>query len=732
MPKYTVNFKVSGGNIGADTGLLAADSVDYAEANFSFDSSWEGLYKTAVFRFLEKVYHVVLEGDCCKFPQEVLQNGVCYVSVFGVLGSVRATTPEYGIQVQKSGYVKLEPQAPTADPYNYFLESVTAEKQAAVAAAFEAEKSKMAAVQAKEDAGAAEESVIEHETAAFLNAQSAAESAALAENYKNSVAQLKDEAANHSLLAEQAQQNAETAYENILKKERIKSWTEPSINFLNVDELAEKAGIYYAENAVQLLFPKSTLSMPAYTYHYIPAQCYFSIDSSAKTYSVSVTVTLHGASFSHSNTENIIYQTGSYEYGNIIQMKKAKSGQIWLHSCCLTQTATEYDIESLETSLERALKSETERTAESARETSNNLYANALKGSLSGEALRIDDSVPFEHKVELKLKSKNLIPYPFRYTSSTSSGVTFQANADGSVTANGTSTGFANFNLQTVTLKKGNSYYLSGNAAGASQSARNWLVYFTGSTASGQKVAFEDWGKAAGYKAKEDVTGDIVLVVYEGNTANNLVFKPQMEVGEKATEYTPYVKSFSNVRVRKFGKNLIPYPYPYGSTTNNGITFTDNGDGTVTANGTATDDAFYFYTSGQGHTVSKGTYTLNGCPKGGSDSTYCQVFGATQFVDNGEGVTRIYEQEASQNFYIKIASGYTANNLIFSPQLEMGRPATYKPQEAGTVDGITSIYPVATFKTDNAGVIIDCEYNRDINKAFAALEEKLKTAISAK
>jgi hypothetical protein len=41
-------------------------------------------------------------------------------------------------------------------------------------------------------------------------------------------------------------------------------------------------------------------------------------------------------------------------------------------------------------------------------------------------------------------------------------------------------------------------------------------------------------------------------------------------------------------------KNLIPYPYYDSTKETNGITWTNNNDGSVTANGTATDDSYYF------------------------------------------------------------------------------------------------------------------------------------------
>lgn len=67
-------------------------------------------------------------------------------------------------------------------------------------------------------------------------------------------------------------------------------------------------------------------------------------------------------------------------------------------------------------------------------------------------------------------------------------------------------------------------------------------------------------------------------------------------------------------------------------------------------------------------------------------------------------------------------------------QIEVGSVATdfqdyisttYTPNADGTVEGVTSLYPTTTLSTDTDGVIINCEYNRDINKAFAELTQAI-------
>jgi hypothetical protein len=52
--------------------------------------------------------------------------------------------------------------------------------------------------------------------------------------------------------------------------------------------------------------------------------------------------------------------------------------------------------------------------------------------------------------------------------------------------------------------------------------------------------------------------------------------------------------------------------------------------------------------------------------------------------------------------------------------------AEYTPNADGTVDDVKSIYPTMTLKTNSDYVIIDAEYNRDLNKAYDAVVNAIK------
>lgn len=128
--------------------------------------------------------------------------------------------------------------------------------------------------------------------------------------------------------------------------------------------------------------------------------------------------------------------------------------------------------------------------------------------------------------------------------------------------------------------------------------------------------------------------------------------------------------------------NLIPYPYYETTSTNNGITFTDNGDGTVTANGTATANAIFYCRYDESIPLAEGNYILSGCPEGGGSSTYRVTFISnnngtitTLASDYGNGRTFTIDSttvSTLKRIAIRIDSGQTVNNLLFKPMLERG------------------------------------------------------------
>lgn len=125
--------------------------------------------------------------------------------------------------------------------------------------------------------------------------------------------------------------------------------------------------------------------------------------------------------------------------------------------------------------------------------------------------------------------------------------------------------------------------------------------------------------------------------------------------------------------------NELTAPWTEQTHTENGITFTVNANGTITANGTATDVAwFYLKGSAMKFVPPVGKHRFYGCPANGSGSTYrIQVYayhGANEqpvyTYDNGSGgAVEVKENTEYLSVAIRIAGGYTANNLVFNPSM---------------------------------------------------------------
>lgn len=155
------------------------------------------------------------------------------------------------------------------------------------------------------------------------------------------------------------------------------------------------------------------------------------------------------------------------------------------------------------------------------------------------------------------------------------------------------------------------------------------------------------------------------------------------------------------------GKNLIPYPYRETTKTVNGITFTDNGDGTVTVDGTATGSAIFNVAYDAAGLVRNGIYFLSGCPnkniKGISLQPKVDGVWNSKYYDYGNGKI-VTVQSFITSISIQVNRNTVCDNLVFKPQLELGETATnYEPyKEVGDLDAESGKYilPVTVSATD--------------------------------
>lgn len=171
------------------------------------------------------------------------------------------------------------------------------------------------------------------------------------------------------------------------------------------------------------------------------------------------------------------------------------------------------------------------------------------------------------------------------------------------------------------------------------------------------------------------------------------------------------------------GRNWLPYPYYETTKTLHGVTFTDNGDGTVTVNGTATDNTGFYCSANTSKCAvnfpAGSSYRLGGCPAGGSQSSYRINFALKNSADSswtydaldvGNGTypnSSLFTNKVVDRCYarISIGKGTVCNNLIFKPQVEVfpAGMATVNLLPTIAVDGITKTENGITF-TDTRSV----------------------------
>ena len=170
----------------------------------------------------------------------------------------------------------------------------------------------------------------------------------------------------------------------------------------------------------------------------------------------------------------------------------------------------------------------------------------------------------------------------------------------------------------------------------------------------------------------------------QNEMSNTITFKCMLEEGSVATEYEPYFPSNKMLEEEKADKSEITVNLlkpTMGTTTQNGVTCTNNGDGTYTLNGTATDSVTFVLLRDVNSIVTKyPNIYLVGCPSGGSDDKY-QMYSYDKqkyaSFDYGEGCIVKAAEGSVTSINIRVISGTVCDNLIFKPMITTNLNATY-------------------------------------------------------
>ena len=164
-------------------------------------------------------------------------------------------------------------------------------------------------------------------------------------------------------------------------------------------------------------------------------------------------------------------------------------------------------------------------------------------------------------------------------------------------------------------------------------------------------------------------------------TVDNII-DLMIEEGSTPSEYEPYGYK---VPIRITGKNLIDSDKAF-NTHINGLTATINSDKSITVNGTANSTTFIRIP----FNLNSGSYIINGCPENGSNTSYLvtirNIDGSyaigTANDDTGNGINVNFPNGLTHVRYsIRIASGYTCDNLTFYPMIRKAdiEDDTYEP-----------------------------------------------------
>ena len=498
--------------------------------------------------------------------------------------------------------------------------------------------------------------------------------------------------------------------------------------------------------------------------YYIPKDAVFSV---LKSYDSEI-----GGDYSHFEIQ-LLNQCLLSEYNG--QISPYSIGYNYFYARALLGTEIEYSFASkvanrYETNRElKALNQKlTQNAAESAQQ-----FCGALKGSSCGAALRLGDVSPVQHSIRLKAGSKNLfnVANAEKYSGTASfvksngtitvchKGVNAWCSANVllsedligktiTVSAMAKTSGVNRACMRVLWMNSGvalppDSYIISKYYSGED---------FTQLTCSGTVPA----SPKAGAKlclllySNSSTDSDLSTDTTYSATFSNI----QVEIGSAATEYTPYISDLSTVAVRAAGKNLIDYRLWKNSTTVSGVTvqYLANEDCFV-LNGTATSAAMLASSHISPIPCKNKTFSISAIYLSGNityptgenkhaafyTGSYVRASQTTNLLDTPNFTTAnvsvtetLTSAEHIDCAWFYITPGVCFENYKVRIQFELGTAATdYEPYSAtvytadsnGEVAGVLSKYPVTSLIAENSGVVLTAEYNRDVNKAFAALQQ---------
>ena len=255
-----------------------------------------------------------------------------------------------------------------------------------------------------------------------------------------------------------------------------------------------------------------------------------------------------------------------------------------------------------------------------------------------------------------EMGAKNLIPYPYYEDTEEDRGITWTNNADSTITITGTATADSSHNLSQRTntgklyLPNGkyklsgcpsegsnNTYYLE---AVCTKNSRAYRLGIDNGTGVDITIDGDDYGVDGAYVMVRGIVKNGYAVT------NPIVFKPMLRLASDTDDtYQPYAKTNKQLTDEIANnteaiadntsaieaitdvlgaKNILKYPYTDSTNAQGGLTFTDNGDGTVDVSGSETTGANVYFALENNISVTLGTKVSDIFPTAGKYTISCK------------------------------------------------------------------------------------------------------------
>lgn len=197
-------------------------------------------------------------------------------------------------------------------------------------------------------------------------------------------------------------------------------------------------------------------------------------------------------------------------------------------------------------------------------------------------------------------------------------------------------------------------------------------------------------GSAIWFNKKEnldDTTGDAHIMAHDLDMGQHKLrgLNTPTEDDEAATKGSS--ESFTNTQITDRviygkGKNLLKNTLK--SQTKNGVTFTVNDDGSVTVNGTATENDAQVRIE---YALDAGTYIANGGLK--NDQIYAEIYKNWNWYGYVQGdIEFAITERTTIRYAINVTKGSTVNNITIYPMIRLATETddTYEPYYEGLVE----------------------------------------------